>query len=89
MVHRDEEGKKKLSARLRRIEGQIRGIEKMILTDRECIDIVRQINSAGSALHSVWAEVVSEHLRHCIKDALKRGDEKLIDELAEHLKKAR
>ncbi len=89
MKCRDESETKKLTTRLRRIEGQIRGIEKMILDDKECIEIVRQINSASSALHSVWAEVVSSHLKHCIKDALKHGDEKLIEELAEHLKKVR
>ncbi|MBE6411586.1 MAG: metal-sensitive transcriptional regulator [Opitutales bacterium] len=86
---RKAEDKKKLTTRLRRIEGQIRGIEKMIDLDKDCIEIVRQINSASSALHSVWAEVVSAHMKHCIKDALKRGDEKLIDELANHLKKVR
>ncbi len=89
MKCRNESEKLKLSNRLKRIEGQVRGIEKMINDDKECLDIVRQIKSASAALHSVWAEVVSSHLEHCVKDALKHGDEKLIDELADYLKKVR
>ncbi len=86
---RDQSEKTKLVNRLKRIEGQIRGIEKMIIDDKQCLDIVCQIKSVSSALHSLWAQVVSSHLEHCVKDALKHGDEKLIDELADYLKKVR
>ncbi len=84
---RDEETKKKLVARLRRIEGQTRAIEKMIEDDRACIDILRLIASISGALRGIYAEVLSDHLKGCIKESLEQHDDSLVDELAEHLKK--
>lgn len=84
---RTEEEKSKLRARLHRIEGQIRAIEKEVDEDGECIDILRQINSAAGALKGVWLMFLESHLKHCIADSLKHSDESLVDELVEHLKK--
>ncbi|MBR6389118.1 MAG: metal-sensitive transcriptional regulator [Opitutales bacterium] len=86
---RTEEEKKKLVLRLRRIEGQVRGIAKMLEADQPCIEILRQISSISGALHGVWTSVVADHLKGCIKDALKKQDESLVNELVEHLKKVR
>lgn len=85
----NEEEKKKLSQRLNRIEGQIRGINKMIEEDRDCMEILNQILSSQSALKGVWKEVVRGHLQNCISEALKtnKDSQALINELVEHLDK--
>lgn len=85
----NEDEKKKLSQRLNRIEGQIRGINKMIEEDRDCMEILNQILSSQSALKGVWKEVVRGHLQNCISEALKtnKDSQALINELVEHLDK--
>jgi CsoR family transcriptional regulator, copper-sensing transcriptional repressor len=59
--------------RLRRIEGQIRGLEAMIDDDRYCIDILTQISAATRALQSVALELVDDHLSHCVREAIHAG----------------
>ena len=86
---RDAAEKKTLNARLRRIEGQIRGLQAMIDGDRQCIEILRQISSVSGALHGVWLKIVNDHLKTCISDALAHKDDSLVDELIEHLKKVK
>ena len=86
---RTEEEKRRIVLRLSRIEGQVRGIAKMVEADQECIEILRQISSISGALRGVWTSIVGDHLKGCIKDALKNQDESLVDELVEHLKKVR
>lgn len=86
---RSESEKKQLCLRLKRIEGQVRGIQRMIEEDEQCIDILRQISSISGALHGVWTSVMASHLKVCIKNSLQHKDETLVDELVEHLKKAR
>lgn len=75
--------KDEYTARLKRIEGQIRGLQRMIDEDTYCIDVLTQIGSVTKALQSVGIALVDEHLRHCVMDAADRspdeGDEK-IDE---------
>ena len=60
--------------RLRRIEGQIRGVERMIEEDTYCIDVLTQISAATKALQSVAVGLLDEHMRHCVSDAA-RGDD--------------
>lgn len=86
---RSEEEKKKLQTRLNRIEGQVRGIAKMIESQRECVEILNQLTSCQSALKGVWKEVVRGHLQNCIKKGLNahQNADSLIDELIEHLEK--
>lgn len=86
---RSEEEKKKLLTRLNRIEGQVRGIAKMIETQRECVEILNQLTSCQSALKGVWKEVVRSHLQNCIKNGLisQQNTDSLINELVEHLEK--
>ena len=66
--------KEALVKRLRRIEGQVRGIEKMVEDERYCIDILTQIAAANTALESVAFKVLDDHVNHCVADALDSGD---------------
>jgi DNA-binding FrmR family transcriptional regulator len=59
--------------RLRRIEGQIRGLQKMVEDDKYCIDILTQISAATKALQSVAIGLVEEHLSHCVAEAIAEG----------------
>jgi DNA-binding FrmR family transcriptional regulator len=72
--------------RLRRIEGQIRGLQKMVEDDRYCTDIIIQISSVQEALRGIGRSLMRNHLRHCTTKALKAGDEQasvMYDELLE------
>ncbi len=72
--------------RLRRIEGQVRGLHKMVEEDRYCADILVQISSVHEALRSVGRELMRNHLKHCAASAIKAGDEHaeaMYDELVE------
>ncbi|CAD2072070.1 metal-sensing transcriptional repressor [Phocicoccus pinnipedialis] len=84
---RPDEEKTRLLNRLKRIEGQVRGIQKMIEEDRYCVDILVQISAIESALHNVGLGITEQHLKHCVSDAVKSGDgEASITELMDVLK---
>tara|TARA_A100001391_G_scaffold184549_2_gene152469 strand:- start:136 stop:444 length:309 start_codon:yes stop_codon:yes gene_type:complete len=77
-------------ARLKRIEGQVRGIAQMVEDDRYCVDVLTQIAAAQSAMRSVGKEMLRHHLKHCVADAAKLGEtefEAAGDELIELLYK--
>lgn len=88
-----EIGNKKSLARLNRIEGQVRGITRMIEDDRYCIDVLTQIRAARAALDKVEQEVLTHHLGHCVTDAFTAGSERdrrvKIDELIKVLDRSR
>ena len=67
--------KENYAKRLRRIEGQVRGIAKMIDDDKYCIDILTQISAVNSALQSVALGLLDEHLKHCVSHAVAQGGE--------------
>lgn len=68
--------------RLKRIEGQIRGLIRMVENDKPCEDILIQIGSVKAALHKTGQVVLQGHLHHCILDGIRRGDEeKTVDKL--------
>jgi DNA-binding FrmR family transcriptional regulator len=69
--------------RLRRIEGQVRGISKMIDDDKYCIDVLTQISAVNSALQSVALGLLDEHLGHCVSHAVAEGGEEADKKLAE------
>ena len=72
--------------RLRRIEGQVRGLQKMVEEDRYCADVLTQISSTHEALRSVARELMRNHLKHCASAALRSGEEDaeaMYDELVE------
>jgi DNA-binding FrmR family transcriptional regulator len=62
-------------ARLRRIEGQIRGLQRMVESDEYCIDILTQVSAANRALHSVALGLLEDHLGHCVTQAVAEGGE--------------
>jgi len=68
--------KEALAKRLHRIEGQVRGIERMVEEDRYCIDILTQIAAVNTALEGVAFKVLDDHVNHCVTDALASGDAK-------------
>ena len=61
--------------RLSRIEGQVRGIARMIEDDRYCIDVVTQVSAARAALASVESEIIRDHVGHCVEHAIMSGDQ--------------
>jgi DNA-binding FrmR family transcriptional regulator len=63
-----------LLRRLARVEGQVRGIARMIEDERYCIDILTQVGAAGTALDAVGLQVLSDHVQHCVAHALASGD---------------
>ena len=74
-VHGYTKDKNKLITRLHRIEGQVRGVEKMLEDDRYCIDILTQIAAVNTALESLAFKILDDHVRHCVAGALASGDE--------------
>jgi DNA-binding FrmR family transcriptional regulator len=62
-----------IQTRLRRIEGQVRGIEKMIDEDRYCIDVLTQVNATRAALESVALQLLADHTEHCVAEAIRSG----------------
>lgn len=81
--HGYSERKDDYAKRLRRVEGQVRGIAKMIDDDKYCIDILTQISAVNSALQSVALALLEEHLNHCVTNALAAGGEDADAKLAE------
>jgi CsoR family transcriptional regulator, copper-sensing transcriptional repressor len=73
-THGYTKDKPALVKRLHRIEGQVRGIEKMVEDDRYCIDILTQIAAVNTALESLAFKILDEHVRHCVAGALASGD---------------
>lgn len=78
---------KKLSNRLSRIEGQIRGIRGMIERDAYCPDILIQVAAANSALNSLTRELLDQHIRVCVAEDLRQGQEDKVDELLDVLQR--
>ena len=74
-MHGYAENRDALVRRLHRIEGQVRGIERMLEEDRYCIDILTQVGAVSTALESFAFEILDGHVSHCVADALASGDE--------------
>jgi DNA-binding FrmR family transcriptional regulator len=66
--------KQSVSARLKRIEGQVGGLLRMVEQDRYCVDVLTQINAVRAALHKVEAEILRDHVSHCVVGAFASGD---------------
>jgi DNA-binding FrmR family transcriptional regulator len=86
--HGYHEQKDALNKRLHRIEGQVRGIERMVAEDRYCIDVLTQIGAVSTALESLAFVILDEHVRHCVAGALASGDEAEAQAKAEELLEA-
>jgi DNA-binding FrmR family transcriptional regulator len=74
-----------LKKRLHRIEGQVRGIERMVDEDRYCIDILTQVGAVRTALESLGLQVLEDHVNHCVHDALTAGDDQVANEKSAEL----
>jgi DNA-binding FrmR family transcriptional regulator len=78
-----EISKDQLLARLRRVEGQVRGISQMVESDRYCIDVLTQISAVTKALQSVAVGLLDDHLRHCVAEAVAAGGKEADQKLTE------
>ena len=86
-TERSEAERKKLMNRLKRIEGQVRGLERMLEEDAYCPDILVQASAVNSALNSFSTTLLGNHLRTCVSEDIRAGREDTMDELMETLKK--
>ena len=78
-IHRKDDYLK----RLRRIEGQARGLQRMVDEEKYCIDILTQVSAMTSALHSVSIGLLEEHMQHCVVDAARAGDDEAREKVEE------
>ena len=88
--HVDPDAKERNLKRLRRIEGQVRGLQKMVEEERYCADVMTQISSVHEALRAVGRELMRNHLKHCATSAIRSGAEEanaMYDELVEMMYK--
>ena len=84
---RGEEEFKSLMNRLKRIEGQVRGVEKMLENDAYCPDILTQVSAINSALNSFNKELLASHMKSCVINDIRAGKDEAIDELVATLQK--
>ena len=85
--HRTPEEQKKLLNRLCRIEGQVRGLQEMLQKDAYCPDILVQVAAANAALNAFNKELLANHIRTCVADDIRAGNDETIDELVGVLQK--
>ena len=76
--HRSEEEYKTLINRLSRIEGQVRGVRKMVENDAYCVDILTQVSAVQAALNAFNRELLSNHIRTCVMDDIKNGNDEIV-----------
>ncbi|HEX9846877.1 MAG TPA: metal-sensitive transcriptional regulator [Acidimicrobiia bacterium] len=74
--------------RLARIEGQVRGLQRMINEDKYCIDVLTQVNAASAALKGVAVGLLDEHVRHCVREASSAGDDATANEMVDEATRA-
>jgi DNA-binding FrmR family transcriptional regulator len=72
-----------IQRRLRKVEGQVRGLQRMVDEDRYCIEILEQVSAATKALQAVALELLDEHLAHCVSDAVRQGGDEAAEKLSE------
>ncbi len=84
---RDDEQKQKLINRLKRIEGQVRAVQAMIENDAYCYDVLMQSSAINAAISSFNKEFLTKHIQGCVVNGIKEGDEQIVDELVDAIKK--
>jgi CsoR family transcriptional regulator, copper-sensing transcriptional repressor len=77
------DNKEALQRRLRKVEGQVRGLQRMVHEDRYCIEILEQVSAATKALQAVALELLDDHLAHCVSEALHNGEDEATEKLNE------
>ena len=85
--HRSEKEHKDLLNRLSRIEGQVRGIKRMVDEDAYCIDILTQVSAVNAALNSFNKVLLADHIKTCVTEDIKSGNDETVDELVKVLQK--
>jgi DNA-binding FrmR family transcriptional regulator len=81
----DPEIKHAIGTRLRRIEGQVRGLQKMVDEERYCADVLMQLSSVQEALRGVGRSLLHNHLKHCVAEAIRSGDQGQADVMYDEL----
>src|SRR4051812_22597402 len=81
----DPEAKHAVGSRLRRIEGQVRGLQKMIEEERYCADVLMQLSSVQEALRGVGRGLLQNHLKHCVTDVIRTSDQDEVDGAVDEL----
>ena len=81
----DPEIKRSIDSRLRRIEGQVRGLQKMVEEERYCADVLMQLSSVQEALRGAGRALLHNHLRHCATEAIRSGDPEKAEAMYEEL----
>jgi DNA-binding FrmR family transcriptional regulator len=81
----DPEVKHSIGTRLRRIEGQVRGLQKMVEEERYCADVLMQLSSVQEALRGVGRGLLHNHLKHCVTEAIRSKDSEAADAMYEEL----
>ena len=86
---RDKNGKdyQDLITRLNRIEGQVRGVKKMLEEDRYCVDILTQVSAITCGLNAFNKKLLANHIKSCVVNDIRAGDDSVVDELCETLQK--
>lgn len=84
-MHGYDPRRDELLGRLRRIEGQVRGLQRMLEEDRYCIDVLTQISSATRALQGVATTMLDDHVRHCVREAVDAGPQTADEKVDEAL----
>ena len=84
---RSDKEYKDLMNRLRRIEGQVRGIQKMLESDAYCIDVLVQVSAVNAALNSFNKELLANHIKTCVANNIRSGNDEVIEELVNVLPK--
>ena len=84
---RNEKEYKDLIHRLKRIEGQVRGVQEMVEQDRYCVDILTQVSAIHSALNSFNKVLLSNHIKTCVVEDIREGQEDAVDELCRTIQK--
>jgi Uncharacterized protein conserved in bacteria len=84
---RDEKEHKSLINRLNRIEGQIRGVKNMVDEERYCVDILTQVSAIQSALNSFNKNILANHIKTCVVDDIREGNDETVDELCKTIQK--
>ncbi len=77
------DNKEAVQKRLRKVEGQVRGLQRMVDEDRYCIEILEQVSAATKALQVVALELLDDHLAHCVSDAVRTGGNEATEKLNE------
>ena len=85
--HREEEEFRKLMNRLNRVEGQVRGVKKMLEEEQYCVDILTQVSAIQAALNAFNKELLSSHIHSCVMEEIQKGNTEVVDELCESIRK--